>query len=68
MQHYIPYTHGLLKVYKSGGGGGGAGGDGGDDSMSQFFIINLLPQQPKGQLITKLALEHKGNTPVTNRI
>jgi hypothetical protein len=57
------------------GGGGGGDGDGGggddddgDDSMSQFFIINLLSQQPKGQLITKSALEHKENTLVTDRV
>ena len=38
--------------------------------MSQFFIINLLSQQPKGQLITKSALEHKENMcmPVTNGV
>jgi hypothetical protein len=28
----------------------------------------LLSQEPKGQLITKSALGHKENTPVTNRI
>jgi hypothetical protein len=36
------------------------------EGMRFFFIINLLFQQPKGQLITKSALEHKENTPVTN--